>query len=57
MGYTEVASAGKETASDDGIVEVVVVFVKAIVSDLVVLVGFEGGVFDSRVVAIIDEVV
>ena len=57
MGYTEVASAGKETAADDGIVEVVVVYVEAIVSDLVVLVSLGGGVFDGCVVTIIDEVV
>lgn len=57
MGLAEVAGAGKEAATDGGIVEVVVVFVKAVASEFEVVMGFEGGVFDFCVVAVVDEVV
>ena len=57
MGLAEVAGAGKQAATDGGIVEVVVVFVKAVASEFEVVMGFEGGVFDFCVVAVVDEVV
>ena len=57
MGLAEVAGAGKEAATNGGIVEMVVVFVKAVASEFEVVMGFEGGVFDFCVVAVVDEVV
>ena len=41
MGLAEVAGAGKKAATDGGIMEVVVVFVKAVASDFEVVMGFD----------------
>ena len=51
------AVAGKDTAFDGGMGKVIVELLKIIVGDGDVLMGFDGGVFNGGIVAVLDEVI